>query len=413
MRKAFTLVELLVVIAIISLLVALLMPAVQAVREAGRRAQCINRQKNIATALIHHESIKNQFPGWRDMMKFGGETEGQSGAVSGNEVEQGTVQFGGLGQASWVVSILPEIEQTKIYSDLRAGNMPETIPSLPVFYCPSSVDQPAGRATNYVVNAGAVDDFATGDPWTTDCNKGNGVFLDRARIVQDGSNPPQGYNDSVMALAWISMKDGTASTLLLSENVQRGWWIAGEGDDKYMHFCCDREGRTTNAPTKPSDLASGHDMIEGMVAFCFPREYTTPNGFVAPIRYPDPTEAQIAANGGFKGFTGALDDVGNRNYRPIDRTPYDGTRIPCYLNRYKEKTFDTDDWYQSARPSSWHPGSVIFAFCDGSVRPLSDSISETVLVQLMTVSDAESDAGKRTDPKNFLQDKLLDPQDVY
>ena len=61
-KRGFTLVELLVVITIIGMLVGLLMPAVQSAREAGRRAQCMNNQKQINLALSQYESAKGRFP---------------------------------------------------------------------------------------------------------------------------------------------------------------------------------------------------------------------------------------------------------------------------------------------------------------------------------------------------------------
>ncbi len=69
-RRGFTLVELLVVITIIGMLMALLLPAVQAAREAGRRAACMNNQKQLSLGVIQFESAHGQFPGYADKIVF-------------------------------------------------------------------------------------------------------------------------------------------------------------------------------------------------------------------------------------------------------------------------------------------------------------------------------------------------------
>jgi prepilin-type N-terminal cleavage/methylation domain-containing protein/prepilin-type processing-associated H-X9-DG protein len=89
-RTGFTLVELLVVIAIIGLLVALLLPAIQAAREAGRRSQCQNNLKQIGLAIQNHHDTRKQFPMGR------------------NRFDQFAV--------SWAFFLLPYMEETAVYN---------------------------------------------------------------------------------------------------------------------------------------------------------------------------------------------------------------------------------------------------------------------------------------------------------
>ncbi len=127
--KAFTLVELLVVITIIGILIALLLPAVQAAREAARRMSCTNNLKQIGLALhIYHDAHKTLPPGW---LAF----------------DPGTGQPHWFGQPGWAWSamILPYLEQTSVYKNLIHFDLPITDPAnaqakvlpLAVFRCPS------------------------------------------------------------------------------------------------------------------------------------------------------------------------------------------------------------------------------------------------------------------------------------
>jgi prepilin-type N-terminal cleavage/methylation domain-containing protein len=128
----FTLVELLVVIAIIGMLVALLLPAVQAAREAGRRTQCKNNLKNIGVACLNHVDTLGVFP-------TGGSTWGQDVAYN---IEASTL-FGPEKQGiGWGFQILPFLEETAAHSITSNDDLLKIVVS--VYACPSR-RAPCGR----------------------------------------------------------------------------------------------------------------------------------------------------------------------------------------------------------------------------------------------------------------------------
>ncbi len=114
-RKAFTLVELLVVITIIGMLVALLLPAVNAVRESGRRAKCANRQRQLSLAAISYETTYRRFPGYV------------------NELGEEKIEV------SWVVVLLPYLERNDLYRKWESNAKEEQRRvTLAFMICPSN-----------------------------------------------------------------------------------------------------------------------------------------------------------------------------------------------------------------------------------------------------------------------------------
>ena len=131
-RRAFTLVELLVVIAIIGVLVALLLPAVQAAREAARRAQCANQMRQFGLALHNYHEARVEFP----RGGYNGWTLNPS-SFTGNTQQDWQNDHG-----SWVTRVLPQIEEQAIADQLPDLNDASVVNPIGVWVTTTRNGQP-------------------------------------------------------------------------------------------------------------------------------------------------------------------------------------------------------------------------------------------------------------------------------
>ncbi|MCA9127603.1 MAG: DUF1559 domain-containing protein [Planctomycetales bacterium] len=223
-RTGFTLIELLVVIAVIGVLVGLLLPAVQAAREAARRMQCANNMKQLGLAVLNYESAHKAFP------------------LTTTGPSRSTPQLGS-GFASWLAMILPQIEQTPLYNaidfnqalaDDKAfssssdythvtissahplANVAATI--VPTYLCPSD----AATVTSTLGTAQpAPGSYAGNIGWVRGSTGGNGSLSPLA--VTNGAMPLiNPANPDAWQLPRIKLRDftdGTSNTALSSERL--------------------------------------------------------------------------------------------------------------------------------------------------------------------------------------------------
>ena len=343
LRRGFTLVELLVVIAIIGTLVGLLLPAIQAARETARQLTCSNNQGQLAKAVLSQGlSGKQVFPGWMQLQKL------QS--TVGDLYDDGNGSNQPIDVAiSWAAKLLPQLDQKALWEQMLTGNNGNfnytAPPLLEVFVCPSDVKAAAGGVgyLTYVANTGTSDFEWDADGGQND-SKFNGVFQN---LLRNGANPVRFGTD---------IKDGSNTTLLLSENIHKD----------------DAAGHTWLSSTYLSTNALATEQAFGMVWV-----YTkNPNALAPfpPLFYPfnstkDPTQTP----GDFLG-----------NY--IESPDENGSNIG--------KSF--------TRPSSTHPELFIAAFVEGNVKSINTAIEYRVYQQLMTPNGAKAIYAGLTDADNKL-----------
>jgi prepilin-type N-terminal cleavage/methylation domain-containing protein/prepilin-type processing-associated H-X9-DG protein len=356
-RVGFTLIELLVVIAIIAILIGLLLPAVQKIREAANRMKCSNNLKQIGLACHNYHDTMGFLP--------------TAGSTDGKPFSSGPWPNGGEG-TNWAVYIMPHLEQGNIYNRLTFNGDSgwtdnDTQPNcsaknnvslsanivIPIYRCPSDPHPPligngsnvAGGSTrvtrnSYVAIAGAVDRLdAAGVFRETRNTDGSSWSIDFGITAWGGLIVP-----AYSSVTFASCTDGLSNTLMVSEQ------------SAYLRYANGNLGGDYDMTTTANGLYRGH-----------PGTYRDGNGNLSEGQPWMDSRGQTFTTIRYRinqktGWTPAQDNVG---VSP-SRWQSEGANVPLV---------------------SSHSGGVNALLGDGSVRFLRDSTDLLLLGRLATRDD--------------------------
>jgi prepilin-type N-terminal cleavage/methylation domain-containing protein/prepilin-type processing-associated H-X9-DG protein len=411
-RRGFTLIELLVVISIIGVLVGLLLPAINSAREAGRRTQCLNNMRQLALALNAFAGRKNAFPAagtWFESTatinattNLPDPTTVQTSSIlslamgTGSTVASTTMPSGGR---TWVVDILGDLDQQDLanawsfqqnYGDTNTNLGDSSAPpnatlgntALGVLRCPDDNNTTTNEGNlSYVVNAGfnafpanplywigyQADGISptgvtagrqtTQLVWNTDQNiqlsigQKLGVMflqsfyrptdLSAAQIALANKQPPWGKSQTTLA----AIQDGSSATLLLGENTLAGYSTGGTTSGSIQtNWACPLPNFCTFIASNYVCSSKGTPATDdGNCASDFPTTYST---------------STDAVNWHFANAPATFENINYGQTLTIKGT------FPFV--------------------TSGHPNGANFAFCDGAVRFISNTIDGTVYAKLVT-----------------------------
>jgi prepilin-type N-terminal cleavage/methylation domain-containing protein len=343
-KSGFTLIELLVVIAIIAILIGLLLPAVQKVREAAARTTCVNQLKNLALAVGNFEGTFSKFPGLSTVVNQGAATNGDS--YSG----------------SFFTQILPYIEQDALQKSLltaangqtwnaAVGGVTLRSTSIKLLVCPSDSSVSNGQFSKTV---GGV----AGNWGATSYTPNAEVFGNKFTAVGTNSRL-----ESTYTMGALSNRDGTSNTITFFERF--GGLLGNNGAN----------GSNAWAAPVYSAAVAGFTVTANSVDMVGYPEYSvmpsTANGNGIPALPPTPFTSATNAS-----FNATRPNFMTRYYHPFPAQ----TQVTTALKR-------ANTGQSIIHPL--HSGSTPVAMGDGGVKPISSGISILTFSWLVRPDDGQ------------------------
>ena len=338
-RRAFTLVELLVVIAIIGILVALLLPAVQAAREAARRTQCNNNLKQLGLALHNYHDINQTFP----PALIG---SGRWNSATNTQVKN-TTGF---------VLMLPQMEQTAAYGNYN-------------FNTCSSVSSPYGLPVMGLTGPGTGND-ATNMP----------VYSMRMKALECPSSPVAGEN--------MTRNVNNTTDFYSMNNAKRTNYLFATG----VFTDYDSPWETKNGDVRQG--AFGNDGAANMAAITDGTSNTIAIGEATGGRHKQSTVF------GPWGLNGTHTCCHGRVVSLRSDTILNSSGITAWTP-VEARDWGINGWYQNANPqlpvkqtyawvfNSVHPGGAQFVFADGSVHFIAQQVNYGTFLALNYIHDGQ------------------------
>ena len=333
-RRAFTLVELLVVIAIIGILIALLLPAVQAAREAARRSQCTNNMKQIGLGLQNYHDVHKSFP--------------PSGVITGDRSMQPlpTTPSAVAYHYSWLAMLLPFLEQQPLYNQMNKVlpiyNQPAMSQQVATLQCPSDVQLDLGRTRNMAYTNYAASE---GYHWWTTATVDTSWSL-WSRLQSSRSPIDMSGMFTILQTRKISdLTDGTSNTVAVAEANSTGY----------------KNGAFATCGTGVPRLDTNGERVF-RVAFVFTGVY-----------------GECCETGRWRNPDGSGPSSAARWFPAGAPHPFS----PTYLTAWGPNV----EWPGA---SSLHPGGLNVALADGSVRFVAQTIDWGTWVKLNAINDGNT-----------------------